>query len=311
MKQTIFTTLLLITVAIVSSCRKDSYPTIKQYDQSEIQSYISANGLTMKRDTAGGDTTGIYYQILTAGTGARLQYSDTVSFVFTVKTLDGKFVSTDTIQANHFSDYLGHLTSHSLPYGLELALINDLQYRGTRARVLIPSRLAYGVSGYSSGGSSTLGNKIPGNESLDYYINVIDDQPKYDDMVINNYIKSSGLTGKFTKTASGLYYMFDTQPVGTDPITDLSTVTVTYTGQLFNAAVFDEYNTSGGTTFNIVDLTAGAAEGLKLCKTGALITLLIPSKLGYGGAGTSGSTGTNVPAFACLRFDFQVLSTTP
>jgi FKBP-type peptidyl-prolyl cis-trans isomerase FkpA len=46
-------------------------------------------------------TTGMYYKIISQGTGASLEYSDKVSLVFTVKSFDGKYTSADTI-INHF-----------------------------------------------------------------------------------------------------------------------------------------------------------------------------------------------------------------
>ena len=48
------------------SCRKDKVElTLKQYDQQQISNYISANGLSgYLRDTVGGDTTGMYYKII-------------------------------------------------------------------------------------------------------------------------------------------------------------------------------------------------------------------------------------------------------
>jgi len=328
MKQGIFTILVLTIIVAMSSCKKAKvYPNIKQYDQQQITAYMQSNNLTMKRDTAGGDTTGMYYQILSGPTsGVPMDYPYRVSIVFTVKTLDGRYVSTDTLAVNHFSNYLGHMaiSAGSLPisYGLEIALKNIAKYPGTRMRLLVPSRLAFGEHGFNpSGGSSTLNNSIPGNESLDYYVNVISSEDlssnasvaqataaraAYDDIVIQNYIKANSLSG-YTKTASGLYYAFTTPSAGTDPITDNSTVSVTYTGRLMNNTTFDSFTTAGGTAFNIIDLTEGAREGLKLAKAGATISLLVPSGLAYGENGS----GTTVSANSCLRFEFSVLSVTP
>ncbi|NNU33757.1 hypothetical protein HK413_05680 [Mucilaginibacter sp. S1162] len=99
MKQTTFTFLLFAAIALVS-CRKDNYgPTIKEYDEDQIKSYISANGITgMTRDTSG-----MYYSISNPGTGAPIDYSDNISVVFSVRSVDGKYVSVDTL-SNHFQN---------------------------------------------------------------------------------------------------------------------------------------------------------------------------------------------------------------
>src|SRR4051812_13381753 len=106
MKQTIFT-ILLITVIGFISCRKAQVePGIKEYDQTQIQSYIATNNITgMKRDTVGGDTSGIYYQIILPGTSTGYQYTDSISMVYSVRSFDGQFSSLDTI-ANHVANYV-------------------------------------------------------------------------------------------------------------------------------------------------------------------------------------------------------------
>ena len=86
MKQTIFTLLLISAIGLVSCRKHGNQPNIKQYDQEQIQNYISANGITgMKKDTVGGDTSGIYYKIiLQPQTDTALTYSDNISFVFNI-----------------------------------------------------------------------------------------------------------------------------------------------------------------------------------------------------------------------------------
>jgi FKBP-type peptidyl-prolyl cis-trans isomerase FkpA len=320
MKQTLTTLLLLCTIGLMSlglvSCHKDSNNVdIKTYDQQQIQNYITANSLTgMKRDLSGGDTTGIYYQILRPGKGKVLEYSDDVSFVYTIKTLDGQYTVVDTV-LNHAYNYVGHLAPNGLMLAIKNILIND----GTQARLLIPSRLAYGTSG--SGTGST---RLPGNESLDYYINMINTtkldvpnsnlQPVYDDMVIQNYMKTNGLTG-FTKTSDGLYYKIAQVGTGTVAVTENSVVGLQYTGKLLNGTIFDSYNAADttATAVNYQNMIPGWQEGLKLVTKGAKLSLIIPSALAFGK--TPASTGYSFtvqtpPASACLYYDFNVESVT-
>jgi FKBP-type peptidyl-prolyl cis-trans isomerase FkpA len=123
MKQTLVTFLLISAIGL-ASCRKDRIqPTIQAYDEQQITNYIAAHGLTgMVKDKVGtDDTTGIYYQIINPGTQSvngvpvtPLDYPSQVAFVYTERTLDGTYVSADTV-TNHFFDYVGHIYSDHMP----------------------------------------------------------------------------------------------------------------------------------------------------------------------------------------------------
>lgn len=308
MKQTIFTLLLLSTIGLISCRKTEVEKDIKQYDQEQIENYISANAITgMQRDLSGGDTTGIYYKIILPGNGVGFNYTDSISFVYTMKTFDGLYNALDTI-ANHYSMYVGHITKTGLPAGLQLMVKNVLK-RGGSMRILIPSRLAYGVKGAGSGSSSTANSKIAGNQCLDYYIHAIEDQKAYDDDLIIKYIAANNLTG-YQKAPSGLYYKINKPGTGTTPITDNTTININYVGSLLNGTVFDKYateNNATGISFDIPDMILGVQEGAKnYCTTGANVSLIMPSRLAYG----KNVTG-KIVANSCIRFDMVVVSTTP
>ncbi|MBE9585005.1 FKBP-type peptidyl-prolyl cis-trans isomerase [Mucilaginibacter sp. JRF] len=302
MKQKLFTFLLFSTV-IFASCNKDKvYPNIKEYDDQQIQNYISTNGLSsMLRDTSDGDTSGMYYQLIDKGLvdSPRIQYSDRVAMVYTIRSFDGKYIASDTI-VNHYYGFLGQFKSANLPQGLQNAIYNVLRYKGASARLLIPSRMAYGVNGYGSGSSSS-GNRIAGNQCLDYWVRIVADQPAYDDLSINKYANAYGIgiTG-YTKTASGLYYKVSGSDTGS-VIARTSSVGVTYSLYNMNNTKIDEATSS--TTFVVEQLVPGAIEGLMKAKNGQTVSLIVPSALAYG---TSGST--SIPAFSCLKWDFSITS---
>lgn len=310
MKQTIFT-LLLITVIGLISCRKNNNdPDIRQYDDIQIQNYIKANGLTnMKRDPAVGDTTGIYYEILSQGDTSKLTplaYSDSISFVFTLKSFDNKYNNVDTVNANHFFGLLGHLSNSSLPRGLQLALHDLVRFKGSRAHLLIPSRMAYGVNGFGSGSSSNVNTRIAGNQCLDYYVNIVSDQNKYEDYLINDYMKKNNLTG-FTPITSGrgkgMYVKVTTPGSGTgDAIGEASSFTVSaYTTQMLNDVVADPGPVAGTpASFTSEGTVPGFSEGLKGQTGGAVVSFFIPSRLAYAQSGSTGgavSIGINVPLY--------------
>lgn len=308
MKQTIFTLLLLSTIGLISCRKTEVNIDIKQYDQQQIDSYMSTNGITgMQRDLSGGDTSGIYYKPILPGNGMGFEYTDSISFVYTVKTFDGMYNAADTI-INHYSGYVGQIKKSGLPAGLELMVKNVLK-RGGSMRILIPSRLAYGLKGAGSGSSSTVNSKIAGNQCLDYYIHAFNDQKAYDDNVILKYIAANNFTG-YQKTSSGLYYKINIPGTGTTPITDNTTISINYVGYLLNGTVFDYFateNNATGTPFEIPDMIAGVQEGAKNhCTKGTNISLIIPSRLAYGKVGSG-----KIVANSCIRFEMVIVDTTP
>jgi FKBP-type peptidyl-prolyl cis-trans isomerase FkpA len=309
MKKIILSLLIAIVAGFVSCRKADTDPDINQYDEEQIQAYIKDNGITgMQRDASG-----IYYKVLKAGTGARFQYSDSIGLVFTLHTFDGTYASTDTM-SNHYTGYLGHISRTGYPLAMQTAIYELVKNYGGKIRLLIPSHLGYGSKGIGSGSSTTVNTRIAGNQCLDYYINVMNNQPgdnqnTYDDMVIKNYIKANGLTG-FQKTASGLYYLITRPGVGTTPVTDNSYVNCNYTFQLLNAYIFNQYNTAGaGAQFEIPELIAGVKEAFKsFATTGTKMTIIMPSSLAYG---ANGVKDQNVPGNSCVRFDVQVFNVSP
>jgi FKBP-type peptidyl-prolyl cis-trans isomerase len=296
MKRLFYIVIAVIAFGLVS-CRKSSDNlTIKQFDQNSIQTYMSQNGLNdFQRDTTGGDTTGIYYKIVTPGTGSVVDYTDLVSYVYTYHTFDGNYSTTDTI-VNHTNTYVGHIA----PTAVQIAVKNILKHKGGKIRFLVPSRLAFGINGYFSGAIT-----INGNQCLDYTVSLINNQATYDDQSINKYMTANSLSG-YTKTASGLYYKIVTAGTGTDVIGLASTVGVQYTGTLFNGTAFDTEVTTDGTAaiaFTLYDVVSGFAEGLSKTTAGGQISIIMPSHLGYGDSGS----GT-IPPFSCLRFEVTVVS---
>jgi FKBP-type peptidyl-prolyl cis-trans isomerase FkpA len=315
MKQTTFTLLLLCVIVGLVSCRKKNTElNIRQYDDQQIQNYIASHGLTgvMVKDTSGGDTTGMYYEILTPGNPSQpLADTDKISAVFTLSSFDGLYTSTDTIQ-NHYCNYVGHITNQGLPPGLRIALLNDMKYNGGSMRVLIPSRMAYGLTGTGSGSKENANSHIAGNQCLDYYIHLINNEPVYDDLVIQNYMKSQSLTG-YTKVNSPqpnsqpFYYKVLKPGNGNMDISDNSIIETTYTGTLMDNVVFDGANNGADSvSLQVPNLIRGVQYGLTYASGGSgLISLLIPSGLAYGQNATTG-----VPVNSCLRFEFEIYSIT-
>lgn len=85
-------------------------------------------------------------------------------------------------------------------------------------------------------------------------------------------------------------------------------VTVYYTGKLINGIVFDGTEDGMPVRFKVNSLIAGWAEALSLMKVGDKWEIVIPSKLGYGEAGTpDGGIGPN----QTLVFEVELKKVTP
>lgn len=272
-------------LSILVSCQKE-YETIDVIDDRNVREYIQQNKINAQEYQG----TGIYYQVLVAGTGPEVQYSDRVPAIITMRSLDGKYVSVDTFStANRYYNFLGYYNPEAIRVGVKEVLKKS---NGT-IRMIIPSRLAFGRNGSGS---------IPGNSSLDITVRVLDIAKliDYEDFTIRKYLETNALTG-FTKTSTGLYYKIGQVGTGS-PITTDSTIVANYTGKLLNGAIFDRAVAGSEATFSLRSLVKGWQQAIPLIKQGGSIRLIVPSTLGYGLDGSSPS----IPAFSALDFDITV-----
>lgn len=134
-------------IILFSACRKELDTTTQaSIDDAKIQAYIKANHLTMTKDTSG-----IYYQIITANPGPHPTLTDTVKVTYTGELLNG--TSFDSQSSTTFA--INELVVGA-QYGLTLVGANG-QAPYARIKLIIPSRLGYG--------NETFGN-IPANSPL-------------------------------------------------------------------------------------------------------------------------------------------------
>lgn len=289
---------LLLAVTILSACTKE-YEPISKIDETNIQSYIKANNLNMQKFTYD-DTSSFYYQVITQGKGAAVKYSDIVPVIYTIRTLDGSFVSTDTFAvsqrygaAKQFLGYMGR--ERGYPEPLRIGVGELLKNRGGKIRLIIPSNLAYGRNGRGV---------IPGNASLDYTVSVLNEPgiPVYDDISIQKYMQTNNLTG-FTKTNSGIYYKITTPGTGS-PITVDSTLTVESTGKFLSGKIFQP---AVPFSMKLNEMIKGWQEVVPLIKEGGSIRAILPSATAYGLYGQLDSQGgVSIPPVSCLDFDIKI-----
>lgn len=104
------------------------------------------------------------------------------------------------------------------------------------------------------------------------------------------------------KTDSGLVYYSMTEGEGKSPESS-NTVEVHYHGTLIDGTVFDSSVDRGETiSFPLGGVIKGWQEGLALMKEGGKATLVIPSDLAYGDAGS----GDTIPPGATLKFEVEL-----
>lgn len=274
-----------LALAIFASCQKE-YDTIDVIDDRAVQEYIQQNKLNVKEYQG----TGIYFEVVSPGTGPEVDYSDMVPAIITTRSLDGKYLSLDTFSvSNRYYNYLGYFNPEAIRLGVKEVLKKS---NGT-IRMIIPSRLAFGRNGSGN---------IPGNASIDMTVRILDasKMAEYEDFTIKKYLQANSLTG-FTKSNTGLHYKI-IQPGTGSPITVDSTIVANYTGKLLSGVVFDKASAGSEATFGLKSLIKGWQEAIPLIKQGGTIRLIVPSSLAYGLQGSSSS----IPAFSALDFEINV-----
>lgn len=142
--------LLILFIAVFASCKKDSFDPAKQAatDDAAIQAYIKAKNITGTTK----DASGLYYKVITPGTGAYPNANSLVSMNYSGKLLNGTIFDTNTISNNTLSGFIEG-------WKIGIPHINT----GGRILLLVPSALGYGNSAYGS---------IPANSVLIFTVDL-------------------------------------------------------------------------------------------------------------------------------------------
>lgn len=152
MKKTLL--LLAFFALIFSACKKtEPFDPVKQAaaDDVKIQAYIKANNITAVKDPSG-----LYYQIITTGTGVNPTSSSTVRVAYTGKLLDGSQFDTNT----NFQTALS--ANANVIQGWKIGI--PFCKQGGRILLIIPSGLGY---------ANSVQGTIPANSVLVFTIDLI------------------------------------------------------------------------------------------------------------------------------------------
>ena len=269
--------LLFFTIILFNSCSVEETPTFVVQTEADIINYIEENNLEATKTDSG-----LYYVINNEGTGNRPNENSVVNIDYKGYFLDGTISSQSTSAIVQIDQII-----EGLKEGLQLFK------EGGDGILILPSELAYGTSGNSTG-------SIPGGAVLVFDITLtVADYADENEKAILKYIEDNNLEA--TRTDSGLYYVVNNEGTGATP-TSASNVTVAYKGYYLDGTVFDE-STVSGISFNLSQVIAGWTEGITYFKEGGNGTLLIPYTLGYGAYGNS-----TIPAVSVLLFDVNLIS---
>jgi FKBP-type peptidyl-prolyl cis-trans isomerase FkpA len=150
--KTKFLLMLFVVAGVVSSCSKDSYDAEKQAkeDDALIAEFVAKNNIDATKHSSG-----IYYQIISQGTGAAATSASTVGVTYEGRLLDGsQFDKSDKTITFPLTDVIQGWT-----IGVPLIKV------GGRIRLIIPSTLGYG--------NRSPGPGIPKNSVLDFTIDLL------------------------------------------------------------------------------------------------------------------------------------------
>jgi FKBP-type peptidyl-prolyl cis-trans isomerase FkpA len=276
MKKILF--LLSIIATLTTACKKD----YEKIDKEKIDEYVKAKGLTTQTTSLG-----VQYIIEREGKGDFLNLNDEVAVKY-----KGYFLDDKEFDKSDSAVLLLSKVIQGWANGLEKFQV------GSKGKLFIPSGLAYGKSGASSGGIQI----IPANTVLAFDIEILKKNPigEKNRKEIKDYIAKKGW--KADSLASGLFYIIEEPGTGNNPTVN-STVTVKYKGYTLDDKIFDQTTGTNTATFLLADLIDGWKQGIPLLKKGGKGKFLLPSRLGYYRTG-SGS----IPPYAPIVFDIELVN---
>jgi FKBP-type peptidyl-prolyl cis-trans isomerase FkpA len=163
MKKLIFASLCLSFIIYIGSCVKSSQPGYTTCtgpkpadDSTALLTFARANGITPTLDS-----TGLYYQIIDSGAGARPTLSSRISVTYVGKLMSGYTFDSVANAAN--TNFL----LSNLIQGWQIGIPKIM--KGGHIKLLIPSAYGYGCTGSSSG-------IVPANAPLYYDVQLVDVQ---------------------------------------------------------------------------------------------------------------------------------------
>jgi FKBP-type peptidyl-prolyl cis-trans isomerase FkpA len=153
MKKIFFALSVFVTLFASDGCIRDSVCKDKtvQSDQAAIVGYAATQGIS-----ATAHSSGLYYQVITPGSGPAPVAGSQISIKYTGKLLDGTIFDDQTAGPVVYA-------LNGMIQGFQIGL--KLIQKGGKIKLIVPSALAYGCNGFGS---------VPGNSILYFEVELID-----------------------------------------------------------------------------------------------------------------------------------------
>ena len=283
-KLSLYTFALLGALILFNSCKKE-YESIETIDKRSIE-----------------DPSGYYYQIITPGTGAAVANTDSVYYTYDFKHTNGTSITknADYTIPGTFLGYTDRFNFLTIP---AVRITLGKLKKGGSARVILPSRMAFGKNGLTALG-------VESNEIIviDLTLPLFNNQVEVDNFLINKFVTANSLV--VTVDPTRVRYIISAEGTGKADLKETSKIKVKYTGRFLNGTVFDS-NTEGA-EFDLDDMISGWHKVLPgKIGTGGKIRLIIPSDRAYGQSARTDQLGNvSIPANSCLDFDIEIVSIT-
>jgi FKBP-type peptidyl-prolyl cis-trans isomerase FkpA len=145
----VFTVAIAISLAACSKSKGGCTATTPADDDKKMLAYISANGITATKHSSG-----MYYQIITPGTGATPTATSTVTAAYT-----GKFTDNTVFDSSPSASF----PLNGVIAGWQIGL--PLIQKGGKIKLIIPPYLAYGADG---------AGRLPCNSILFFDVELLD-----------------------------------------------------------------------------------------------------------------------------------------
>jgi FKBP-type peptidyl-prolyl cis-trans isomerase len=285
----------------------DSPVKMKENEDISLKKFIEDNKITTAPAASG-----IYIIESVPGTGLKIDSGCMVNLHFSVSLVDGKQIFSSMDRPEPLKFQYGQ--KFDTP-GLEEAV--GTMKKGTKARVIVPSAMAFGETGR--------GNIVPPYSTLIYDLEIVDVQTKADyeksqveakkkeaqkmeeakkdeSALRQKYLQDNKITVK--PTPSGLYYIEKAKGTGTQAAPGKK-VKVHYTGTLLNGTKFDSSRDRSEPfefTLGKGQVIKGWDEGIAMMKKGGKAMLISPSSIGYGERDMG-----QIPPYSTLVFDVELI----
>ncbi len=286
---------LLAVAVLLQGCNKDNDQELRDKVMRQLQQYIEDNNITQEPTASG-----LYYILITEGTGTRPENNFYVDIDFTRELIDGTVLLTsheDVARDNGLYDgsvIYGPIRLQAGNTGVP-GMDEGLMYmkEGGKAQMIMPSSI--------NGFSSTYSTHI---YTVDLVVTFDDPKQFQTDQIINYLDEHEIGSDSVFITESGLHYI-EKLPGEGELIKDGDIVEIWYTGTYLDGRVFD---TNVGEQVMSVPMPAEAPtyieawdEALKLMREKGEAKIIVPYELAYGEYGQN-----KIPPYMTLVFDLEI-----